>query len=540
MSRKADLEGNIRASYDLIREYEELLRLSADPKEQARCRHQVAQQQDLVRDYLRELALLGGPLPADIAPLAAVPAGEPGPAAAARPTTRSHPMDLDLERGLAQLKAHLPRAAAAQFSPLQVRLLENLQRERLYGSTETTRADREAIVDALNRLALDYLEVSFSDLCLGLAVEGRTPPARPRPGPSPQDEALPAAAGEKPRPRRKPAARPEVAHALLTRSVPTALCSRLDAPRFPLVTVTIDNTGRGCGDVKVRTTVQIEGYSDAAADLRAIARGRQERIVLLPTLRPAAVAALVDIQPATLHIAVQQVTPEEESLYEKAERIHLQARDTALLAIRAPDGSITDLTDYLAAWVTPRAPAVEQLLGEAARRYLQKQFLGYQGAFSAAQGAAVVREQARAIFIALKEITRLAYVSAPLSLGAEAEQITQRVRLPAESLAAGAANCVEGAVLFASLLAAAGIDPVLVIIPGHALVGWRVWRNADDSEVLDTTMLGGEFERAQEKALVLYNEAVQKGYFSRGIFDPGGFARQIDVAACRAKGIYPL
>ena len=43
MSRRADLQNHIAASYDLIRQYEEILRLSSDPREQARCRHAIAE-----------------------------------------------------------------------------------------------------------------------------------------------------------------------------------------------------------------------------------------------------------------------------------------------------------------------------------------------------------------------------------------------------------------------------------------------------------------------------------------------------------------
>ncbi len=37
--------------------------------------------------------------------------------------------------------------------------------ERLYGSTETIRAERARIVGELNRLALDRVGQSFNDLC---------------------------------------------------------------------------------------------------------------------------------------------------------------------------------------------------------------------------------------------------------------------------------------------------------------------------------------------------------------------------------------
>ena len=95
--------------------------------------------------------------------------------------------------------------------------------------------------------------------------------------------------------------------------------------------------------------------------------------------------------------------------------------------------------------------------------------------------------------------------------------------------------------LFASLLELASIDPFIVIVPGHAFVGWRVWGGADRYEFLETTMIGSaEFDDAQEVAQKRYEDVLVKGYLNRGLFDPGGFARLIDVAACRLQGIYPL
>lgn len=47
---------------------------------------------------------------------------------------------------------------------LQSRLLENLAQARRYGDAETRRAERAQIIDALNRLALEALGTSFSEL----------------------------------------------------------------------------------------------------------------------------------------------------------------------------------------------------------------------------------------------------------------------------------------------------------------------------------------------------------------------------------------
>jgi len=335
---------------------------------------------------------------------------------------------------------------------------------------------------------------------------------------------------------------PAVTVTLLTRVVPTATCHHLDAAAFPLVTAGLDNTGHGCQDADVRITAVIEGYSDTATASAAVPAGERTQVTLLPLLRPAAVASLNEIRPATLRIVVEQTASVARGLYDRTERIHLHARDTALLALQAPDGSIVDLADYLAAWVTPRRPEIERLLRAAAERHPDRRFVGYQGAASLAQGAAVVREQARAIFAGLKEDAGLVYVNSPLSLGAEAGQIAQRVRLPSESLAAGgSANCLDGAVLFASLLELTAVDTLLVIVPGHAFAGWRVWQGIDRYEFVETTLIGyADFDAAQASAQASHDDALMRGYFKRGLFDPAGFARVVDVTACREKGIHPL
>jgi hypothetical protein len=80
-----------------------------------------------------------------------------------------------------------------------------------------------------------------------------------------------------------------------------------------------------------------------------------------------------------------------------------------------------------------------------------------------------------------------------------------------------------------------------MLVPGHAFVGWRVWEGADSHEFLETTMIGNtDFDTAHGCGLTLYDEILLKGYLRRGLFASSGFARLIDIAACRSKDIYPL
>ena len=79
------------------------------------------------------------------------------------------PRDIDYELGLRRLRELLDEHAPTRlpgFYALEARLLGNLRDEQMYGSTETVRAERARVLQALNGLADQAeLESSFNDLC---------------------------------------------------------------------------------------------------------------------------------------------------------------------------------------------------------------------------------------------------------------------------------------------------------------------------------------------------------------------------------------
>jgi hypothetical protein len=84
--------------------------------------------------------------------------------------TIHHPSAVfDYEHGLRRLQDLITEGAPtllSEFHTLEARLLDNLRDERLYGGTETSRAERARVVDALNDLARRAgLSPSFNDLC---------------------------------------------------------------------------------------------------------------------------------------------------------------------------------------------------------------------------------------------------------------------------------------------------------------------------------------------------------------------------------------
>jgi protein SERAC1 len=72
---------------------------------------------------------------------------------------------MNYEIGLQRLKEALPEEAIDEFNIYKIRLIENLDKKKLYGDGETLRNTRYEILDHLNKLARQYLKRSFNDLC---------------------------------------------------------------------------------------------------------------------------------------------------------------------------------------------------------------------------------------------------------------------------------------------------------------------------------------------------------------------------------------
>ncbi len=446
---------------------------------------------------------------------------------------------MNYPQGLQILKGCLPAEKMDEFRIHESKLLENLYRERLYGSTETIRAERFATIASLNELAHAHCGNSFNDMCYGPQMSKvSTIPSELLQS---SNTAKTIHSQEKTFEHTK-VIPPRVTVKLLTNTIPTAYYQYLDVKEFPFVTVTIDNTDVNCDDSVLRIQTFIEDYSDYAIERVEVAKDEKKQVAFLLLLKPKAIAPLTEIRPGTLHVMVEQIGSTKGSLHDNTYHIKLHARNTALLAVEMLDGSMKDLTKYLAGWVTPHHPAIDKLLRKAAEHHPERGFVGYGGADTLEETTIIVREQAQAIFETLKYDVDLVYIDSSLSFSANPEQTMQRVRFPTEILeSGGSANCLDSTVLFASLLETASIEPLIVLIPGHAFVGWRVDSGVNQYEFLETTLISNaNFADAQQSAQTSFENAQATGNFEREIFDSAGFARLIDVVASHNEDIYPL
>jgi very-short-patch-repair endonuclease len=157
--------------------------------------------------------------------------------------------------------------------------------------------------------------------------------------------------------------------------------------------------------------------------------------------------------------------------------------DAELLAYNEWGGA-RYMPELLAAFCTPNDPAIDRILHSAAlalrRADRPDSFDGYSSG-----SRERVWEVASAIYAAISDLG-LSYAHPPTSF----ERKGQKIRLPSQILDGRVATCLDITMLFAATLEKAGLNPILVLPEGHALVG--VWLQpetlasmvVDDAEVL--------------------------------------------------------
>jgi hypothetical protein len=280
----------------------------------------------------------------------------------------------------------------------------------------------------------------------------------------------------------------EVVVTLNMAQVPTSIVHLLDSDEDPLVTASIAYTGVPGDDTgppikRVRVSSYVEGYSSHVIQTIELRRRMAAQpIKQLPTFFPNTLAAVNELTRATLNITVEHLDSKELEL-QTTKPIWLLPRTTAVLELKDPStGKWKDLSRYLAAYVTPNAPTVMEFLREAKTQMADISFVGYQG------DPQVVSLQVEALFNALKK-RGVSYVNSLIAFGDQHSITVQRVRLPRESLSHTNANCIDGAVLFASLLEAISLNASIVVLSTHAFVGWQSWPNGE-WKYLETTMVG--------------------------------------------------
>jgi hypothetical protein len=270
--------------------------------------------------------------------------------------------------------------------------------------------------------------------------------------------------------------------------------------------------------LRSRVSVKVRGWSDEEIQIAEMGAGEVRTYLFAPTFLPRLYSNR-EIMAATVAVTATDFGG------------RLTFATTMPARIRSVDdmywGSGFKYARFIASWVTPHDTGVEQMLSRAKEFMPGRRLPGYEAWKTPDQQRESTYVQARAIYRAVQN-KGVSYVKSSITFGGH-NSVSERVRMPYESLRHVSANCIDGVVMFASLFENLGMDPIVVLVPGHAYVGVRTAQTGDRYLYLDTALTG----RATFEA------ALQSAETGMARTNPRDITR-IPLNEARTAGIYPM
>ena len=282
------------------------------------------------------------------------------------------------------------------------------------------------------------------------------------------------------------------------------------------VTVTISNPSDS--STRQRVSVIIPGWSEEEVQFAEIPAKTTRKLIFAPTFHQKLFENR-EIAAATAKISISDNAGRQ--LYRGTVPVRLRAAQDMFW------GERFKYAPFIASWVTPHDTRIEQILSRAKELVPGRRLPGYEEWKSAAEQEKSTFVQARAIYSALQQ-QGVSYVKSSLTFGTH-QETSQRIRTPRESIAQNSANCIDGAVLFASAFENLGMEPLVVLVPGHAYVGVKVAEKSDRYLYIDTAMTGR----------VPFEQSVKIADQGLSRYMPSQITR-ISIAQAREQGIYPM
>lgn len=279
-----------------------------------------------------------------------------------------------------------------------------------------------------------------------------------------------------------------------------------------LLTISIKNIG----DVEkiLRVECEIPGYSARDVKTFNINAGEEKVVEFNPQLLHKDINECVE---ANLRYGIYE---DERVVEEQTYKISIYSPLDFMLKFQM-DGKTIDFYPLLAAWVTPHAKCVEEIIREASE--IKKEICG-DGSMGISDTDENVLLQMKVVYEALKRMG-IEYINTPVSF---APGVAQRIRYISNVIQSKGGNCIELTIAMASVLEALDIQPLIVIVPAHAFLGVRL-PSGRNVYVESTLIPTAEFEEARNVGEREFDEYQKKDEIL-GI---------VDIREMREEGILP-
>jgi hypothetical protein len=445
-------------------------------------------------------------------------------------------MPSHIVRGLQHLKRELKSNKLGEFEELEEQILNLLHLQCLFPQQDELEEELAKQLQKCDALARAYTSCTLNDLCMRQPAR-RSSFGVASPGTRSALEAI-----------SQNTNLPDVRLELLTYQVPTSYCyqQNANAKDYPIATLIIDTT-----HLKQACTAIIDvhfcGFGSPTPHTMTFPAGNVVRKEFLPVIAKQRLKQINTKSPDTIRADMHYLNPKG-ALWSESRQVYLLPYNAAMLWRYEWDRSMHFYTEYLAGWVTPQARQVQKLFGDALKYHPDQAFYGYNSPSFLSKEAQKqeVHKIARAFFEVLHRELNIRYATSALFTTSASEpnmQHIQWIRLPEDIIdAGGPANCIDGSILFASLLELASLHPVLLLRPNHALVGWRVAEGSEEYEFLETTLIAdGNFEQACQDGQRQYTDVLFQGLLDKKPrFFCEDFAILIDIEQCRKQDIMAM
>jgi hypothetical protein len=270
--------------------------------------------------------------------------------------------------------------------------------------------------------------------------------------------------------------------------------------------------------LRARIAVQVQGWSDEEIQIAQLPAGASKTYIFAPTFLPRFYANH-EIAAATTLVNVTDLNGQ--TLYVQTVPVKLRSSEDMFW------GAKFQYAPFIASWITPHDERVEEILRKAKEFMPGRRLPGYEPEKDAAGQEQMTYSEARSIYRALQE-AGVSYVKSSMTLGAH-QDTSERVRMPESSLRDVSANCIDGVVMYASLFENLGMEPVVLLLPGHAYVGVRLSPKSEKYLYIETAITGrASFEESIASA-------------SRGVASLKSNEQiRVSVSDARNTGIFPM
>jgi hypothetical protein len=291
------------------------------------------------------------------------------------------------------------------------------------------------------------------------------------------------------------------------------------------------------------------------SDIEVVLPKAGRRYTLYPSLqwRPGALAQVQQTHTVPLRFALYAVTSTKVAasntapLAQREVAVTVRPTNEVLFGVKDQrSGKVLDFNWLFAAFVDSKSPAIGEILQQAKQSGVIEAFQGYR-----AHDDEEVYAQVFAIWQVLQS-RGIRYSNLPPPKAAALVQ-SQFVRFVEQTWRSQKANCVDGSVLIASALERAELKPVLVVLPGHMLLGFALNSKGTRYAYLETTLLGELPKRVKSPAALtlkqsfaIFERALREGAAQvdaagSAFEDPNDLTHQfIDIAAARKLGVMPI